>query len=126
MNKVKVKVKGIGGVFFKSKNSEELTQWYHKYLGFDLDEYNCVTFNPKTMPDNGYTVWSAFKADTDYFEPSKQQFMINLLVDDVEQMLKQVEEGGATIVGEILDEDYGVFGWFLDPEGFKVELWCPK
>jgi len=120
------KVRGIGGVFFKSKNAEELTQWYHKYLGFDLDEYNCVTFNPETMPDKGYTVWSAFKADTDYFEPSKQQFMINLLVDDVAQMLKQVEQGGATIVGEILDEDYGVFGWFLDPEGFKVELWCPK
>ncbi|MBL4773474.1 MAG: VOC family protein [Alcanivoracaceae bacterium] len=122
----KIKVKGIGGVFFKSKDSEALTQWYHKHLGFDLDEYNCVTFNPNTMPDNSYTVWSAFKADSDYFEPSKQQFMINLIVDDVAQMLKQVEEGGATVVGEILDEDYGVFGWFLDPEGFKVELWCPK
>lgn len=120
------KVRGLGGVFFKASNPKELTQWYHKYLGFDLDEYNCVTFNPKNIPEHGYHVWSAFQKDTDYFEPSKQSFMINLIVDDVKAMLAQVESGGATVIGEVLDEDYGVFGWFIDPEGIKVELWCPK
>ena len=120
------KVRGLGGVFFKCEEPKALTQWYRKYMGFDLDEYNCVTFDPGNIPKHGYHVWSAFKSDTDYFEPSKQSFMMNFIVDDVKAMLKQVESGGATVVGDVVDEDYGVFGWFIDPQGFKVELWRPK
>jgi predicted enzyme related to lactoylglutathione lyase len=51
--------------------------------------------------------------------------MINLVVDDLVQALEQVAAGGGTIVGTIEDYDYGRFGWFLDPEGNKVELWQP-
>jgi predicted enzyme related to lactoylglutathione lyase len=28
-------------------------------------------------------------------------------------------------VGEIEEMEYGRFGWFIDPEGNKVELWEP-
>jgi predicted enzyme related to lactoylglutathione lyase len=52
--------------------------------------------------------------------------MINLMVDDLDGALAQVVEGGATAVGEVQDEPYGRFGWFVDPEGNKVELWEPK
>jgi predicted enzyme related to lactoylglutathione lyase len=37
-----------------------------------------------------------------------------------------VKEGGGEVVGEIDDQPYGRFGWFLDPDGNKVELWEPK
>ena len=121
-----IKVQGVGGVFFKTEKSEELASWYKKHLGFELDAPYCASFKPEAMPEKGCTVWGSFKSDSDYFEPSKQQFMINLIVEDVEQALKQVEAGGAKRVGDVLDEDYGVFGWFIDPAGFKVELWCPK
>ncbi|HHL31782.1 MAG TPA: VOC family protein [Oceanospirillales bacterium] len=120
-----IKVKGIGGVFFKCVDGESLKHWYKKHLGFDTDEYGAI-FTAKTMPENAQTVWSPFKADTKYFEPSDQQFMLNLIVEDVPQALKQVQAGGAQLVGDVLDEDYGVFGWFIDPQGFKVELWSPK
>ena len=66
-----------------------------------------------------------FKHDTDYFDPSDKSYMFNIIVDDLEGALAQVKEGGATIVGEIEKYDYGSFGWFLDPEGNKVELWVP-
>jgi predicted enzyme related to lactoylglutathione lyase len=75
------------------------------------------------MPENCATVWSAFESSTDYFSPSVKDFMFNLVVDDVRGILAQVKEGGAVIVGEMQEADYGKFGWFMDPDGNKVELW---
>ena len=71
-------------------------------------------------------MWSPFKKDTEYFGPSQNPFMFNLVVDDLDGALAQVVEGGAELAGEPSDEFNGRFGWFLDPEGNKVELWEPK
>ncbi len=120
-----IKARGIGGVFFKVKNPEEHAKWYKDNLGFELDAPFCASFKPKSMPKDGSTVWGTFKEDTDYFEPSKMPYMINIIVDDVAGALKQVEKGGAKIVGEVTKEDFGTFGWFIDPAGIKVELWTP-
>ena len=120
------KVRGVGGLFFKCADPEKLAAWYKKYLGIQLDGETYGMFNPNDAQDDDRTVWSTFSADTDYFAPSKQSFMFNYIVDDVEAMIKQVVEGGAIQAGDIVKESYGDFGWFLDPEGFKVELWMPK
>jgi D-3-phosphoglycerate dehydrogenase len=32
---------------------------------------------------------------------------------------------GVTFVGNVETYDYGKFGWILDPEGNKIELWEP-
>jgi len=119
------KVLGIGGVFFKAKDPEQLGAWYQKWLGVPIEAPTYAGFKPDTMPAGGLTVWSPCKADTDYFDPSPQSFMFNLVVDDLEGALAQVTKGGATLVGEVQKFDYGSFGWFLDPEGNKVELWQP-
>ena len=87
---------------------------------------NWASFPPDTVPVGGLTVWSPFKKDTDYFNPSTREFMINFMVDDLDGALAQVSEGGAEVVGDIMDESYGRFGWFIDPEGNKIELWEPK
>ncbi len=120
-----IKVKAIGGVFFKCEDTKSLAHWYEKHLGFDISEHGFSMFKPREMPAGGFTLWTPFKADTDYFGDGPQQFMFNLIVDDVVGALAQVKEGGAEIVGEVDDTDYGVFGWFIDPAGFKVELWNP-
>jgi len=39
--------------------------------------------------------------------------------------LRNLAEEGVTIVGEMETYDYGKFGWILDPEGNKIELWEP-
>jgi predicted enzyme related to lactoylglutathione lyase len=77
------------------------------------------------MPPGGCTVFSPFDADTKYFAPSKASFMFNLIVDDLDGALRQVRLGGGRQIGEIQALAYGRFGWFLDPEGNKVELWEP-
>ena len=118
------KVLGVGGVFFKSPNPKRLYDWYAKWLGMEFEEWG-IAYYPNTMPVNGQTVWSAFPSTTKYFEPATRDFMFNLVVDNLEQALEQVKEGGAELIGNIEKLEYGLFGWFIDPDGNKVELWEP-
>ena len=118
------KVLGVGGVFFKSPEPKKLYDWYAKWLGMEFEDWGLAYF-PKDYPPNSQTVWSAFDATTTYFDPSEKGFMFNLIVDNLDEALKQVKEGGAELVGEIEKMEYGSFGWFMDPDGNKVELWQP-
>ena len=119
------KVLGVGGVFFKSPDPESLYAWYERWLGFKAEPGSGIGFQPHKLPKQTLTVWSAFGATTDYFAPSSKEFMFNLVVDDFEAAMSQVKEGGAEIVGKVEEHDYGKFGWFMDPDGNKVELWEP-
>lgn len=120
------KVVGIGGVFFKANDTENLNRWYQEVLGIEIGEYG-ATFAPDKIPKNAYTAFSLFKSTTDYFDvpgKSKQQgFLINFLVDDLYGVLANVQQNGGTLIGEPEEFDYGKFGWFADPEGNKIELW---
>ncbi len=117
---------GVGGVFFKSADQRRLADWYREYLNIPMDpEWHGASFKPGDMPAGGFTVFGPFRQDTEYFQPSTNAFMFNLLVDDLDEALKQVRQGGAEVVGEIMEEPYGRFGWFMDPDGNKVELWQP-
>jgi predicted enzyme related to lactoylglutathione lyase len=116
------KALGVGGIFFLSPDPARLRAWYERWLGVPADTYGAM-FKPADVPAGGCTVWNPFEADTTYFAPSKSRFMFNLIVDDVDGALAQVREGGAEIVGAIEQHDYGRFGWFVDPDGNKVELW---
>jgi len=117
------KVLGVGGVFFKSPDPKRLYDWYAKWLGMEFEADWGIAYYPKSMPAKGYTVWSAFDVKTDYFAPSDNEFMFNLIVDNLEEALKQVKEGGAQVIGSIEKLEFGLFGWFVDPDGNKVELW---
>ena len=119
------KALGVGGMFFKSKDPETLGSWYKRWLGVPVDPPWGASFKPEAMPSGSHTVWAPFKESTTYFEPSDKPYMFNLVVDDLDGALSQVKEGGARVVGGIQEDEYGRFGWFVDPEGNKVELWQP-
>jgi len=119
-------VVGVGGVFFKSENPDELYQWYVEHLGIVRNDGPGVSFMTSDQPPDGYLVWGAFKSDTRYFDPATKQFMFNLTVDDLDGALDQVKAGGAEVIGDVEVCDNGRFGWFMDPEGNKVELWEPQ
>ena len=117
---------GIGGVFFKSPDMNRLLDWYSEHLGLPRNDEPGVSLYHAALPEGSHSVWAPFKADTRYFDPSEKEFMFNLIVDDLEGALKQVAAAGAQLVGKPEHYDFGSFGWFLDPDGNKVELWQPK
>jgi lactoylglutathione lyase len=119
------KVTGIGGIFFKCKDTKETRSWYQKHLGIEQGPYG-TNFEWRDLDDpekKGSTVWSPFKAETDYFQPSEKEFMINYRVDDLEALMVELRAEGVTIIGEMQVYDYGKFAHIMDPEGNKIELW---
>jgi len=121
------KVTGIGGVFFKVKDPAALKEWYDKHLGFETDQWGQMfKFRKDDAPEKvGYLQWSPFKEDTDYFQPSGKQWMINYRVENLEGLVEQLKEEGVTIVDEIETYEYGKFVHIMDLEGNKIELWEP-
>lgn len=121
------KVTGVGGVFFKCKNPEEVREWYKKHLGFNTDQYG-TSFESRDADNpskKAYLQWSPFPADTKYFAPSDSQFMINYRVDNIEELVEQLKSDGVQVLDEIESFDYGKFVHILDNEGNKIELWEP-
>ena len=117
-------VTGIGGVFFKTRDRAALIAWYKEHLGIDPSEHGSVAF--QWNDPNGVTVWGPFDHDTDYFDPSSAPFMINYRVDDLDGLLAKLRAAGVTVDDKVEDYDYGRFGWIMDPEGNRLELWEPS
>lgn len=118
------KVRGIGGVFFKCKDPEAIRNWYAEHLGMTVNAYGSL-FQSDPKGPKQYLQWSPFADDTKYFEPSKADFMINYLVDDLDSLLNELADKGIEPVGEVMRESYGLFAHIMDPEGNKIELWQP-
>ena len=122
------KALGVGGVFFRSKDPFRLATWYRETLGLDIEDWGTTfgaAFSPDTMPLHSFTVWGAFTNDTEYFGKRSQFCMINLIVDDLDLALANVKASGAQVLPEREDYDYGRFGWVVDPDGNRLELWEP-
>lgn len=122
---MKKRVTGLGGFFFKTKNPSQIKDWYGKHLGLPVDDYGCTFWWKDKEGKDCSTQWSPFKEDTKYFSPSEKQFMMNFRVENLRELLKTLKEEGVTIIGEVEEYEYGKFGWILDPEGNKIELWEP-
>ena len=121
------RVTGIGGIFFRARDSAAMSAWYEKNLGLRLKDGAAeFAWHDHGRPESdGRTVWSLFPADTDYFGPTRPAFMINYRVANLERMLEQLRQNGVT-VEKVEDYDYGRFAWVTDPEGNRVELWEPR
>lgn len=122
------KVLGLGGLFFKSADPDATRGWYSRVLGIEFEGWGGVVFRPEVAaahPGAG-TVFSPFDADSDYFAPSEERFMINLMVDDLPAMLARCASQGVEPILHMPDEANGSFAHIMDPEGRKLELWQPK
>ena len=119
----RVRVDGIGGVFFRARAPVALAAWYREHLGVPVapDGTHALL---AAAPDPG-TVWSAFPADTAYFGAGPASWMINYRVSDLDAMLSQLRAAGVWVADEVQDGEYGRFGWAADPEGTRFELWQP-
>ena len=114
------RVTGIGGIFFQARDPEALRAWYQRHLGIDVQEWGGTAF---TWTTPGTTVWSINKADPS--ASSAAAFTINYRVEDLPALLQALRDEGCNVVDKMDESDFGKFGWVIDPEGNKVELWQP-
>jgi len=119
---------GIGGIFFKSKEPVALRAWYKKHLGIEVQEWGGAAFtwtDEARNPANGTTIWTVGDAASDYYAPSKSSFMINYRAADLAALLQALRDEGCNVLDKTDDSQYGKFGWVVDPDGNKIELWQP-
>lgn len=118
------RVTGIGGVFLKAENPAKLSAWYKAHLGIDVQDWGGAVLRwADSGGASGSTTWSI--GDGSYFSPSSAPFMINYRVDDVRGLLDVLRQEGCQVLDDVEQSEYGIFGWVMDPEGNKVELWQP-
>lgn len=122
------RVTGIGGIFLKAKDPVALRAWYQRHLGIDVQAWGGTAFrwvDASGAPYNGSTVWSIMPDTTEYFAPSTAPFMVNYRVADLLAVIKALREEGCAVDEKVDDSDFGKFGWVMDPEGNRIELWEP-
>ncbi|BDU74447.1 VOC family protein [Mesoterricola silvestris] len=122
------RVTGIGGIFFKAKDPAALCAWYRKHLGIDVQAWGGAAFrwaDAEGKPTGGTTAWSISGEGSDAFAPSRAPFMINYRVEGLQGLLAALRAEGCEVLEKVEASEYGTFGWVLDPEGNKVELWEP-
>ncbi len=119
-------VTGIGGFFFRARDPAALKAWYKEHLavgaGCGVGEPDPWTWNTA----GGATVFSPFKADTDYF-PADKAYMLNLRVDGLDALIERLRASGIAVEtrAEWDSPETGRFARVHDPEGNPVELWQP-
>jgi catechol 2,3-dioxygenase-like lactoylglutathione lyase family enzyme len=121
------RILGIGGVFFKSANRDQMREWYSKHLGLADEGHGAMLpWREHDDPQKEHvTVWTVFPDSTKYFDPGHAPFMINYIVDDMDALLDRLKQEGVKIDPNRMDESYGRFAWIYDLDGNKIELWQP-
>ena len=119
------RVTGIGGIFIRAKDPAALRAWYKQHLGIDVQPWGGAAFrwvDDTGAPTGGTTAWSI--GDGSSFAPGTG-FMVNYRVADLRALVSQLRAEGCNVLEKIDESEYGAFGWVIDPEGNKVELWQP-
>jgi catechol 2,3-dioxygenase-like lactoylglutathione lyase family enzyme len=122
------RVRGLGGVFIRARDPAVLAAWYREHLGFDVHDFGGGSFGAMFQlaeSEPGYQIWTAFPAETSYFGDAAQPQMLNFRVADLDGLLAQLRAGGVTVDEKVERSEYGDFGWCVDGEGNRVELWQP-
>ena len=118
------RVTGVGGVFFKSKDPATLAAWYRDHLGLEL-ESGSDAVSVFRWSEPGTTTWSAFPEDTRYLGRAESRAMFNYRVKNLDRMLAQLRADAVSVDDRVEISKFGRFGWAIDPEGNRFELWEP-
>src|SRR5689334_20887204 len=122
------RVTGVGGIFIKSGDPVRLREWYRKHLGIEVEAWGGCAFSWKSdaNPDGaGTTAWTVFEGESNYFAPSNAQFMVNYRVADLHALVAALRAEGCQVLDKVEESEFGKFGWVIDPDGNKLELWEP-
>ena len=114
-------ITGFGGAFLRANDPKSLYEWYEQHLGLTK---SAGGFEFPASTQRAQVVLAFFKQEDAYF-PTAQKVMINFQVDDLDGVLDRLIAEGVTVDPKRESYDFGKFGWLIDPEGNRVELWQP-
>jgi predicted enzyme related to lactoylglutathione lyase len=80
---------------------------------------------PDSPSNDNVTAWCIFPASTTYFGKGNSSLMVNYVVDDLHAVLDALRKEGVWVDPKVDEYDYGKFGWIMDPDGNRIELWEP-
>ncbi|WP_397538638.1 VOC family protein [Rummeliibacillus pycnus] len=112
-------IKGFGGIFWRTKNLEDIKKWYSNVLNIEIENWNGTIIKPQSGNE---TIFSFFSEDDRYF-PTEQQVMLNFQVENLNESIKHLEKIGVPLAKEKTIHEFGKFVWIEDPEGRRIELW---
>ena len=112
-------IKGFGGIFWRTKNLEDIKKWYSKVLKIEIENWNGTIITPQSGNE---TIFSFFSENDRYF-PTEQQVMLNFQVENLDDSIKHLEKMGVPLVMEKTINEFGKFIWIEDPVGRRIELW---
>ncbi len=112
-------IKGVGGIFWRTKNLEAVKKWYNEVLKIEINDWNMTMIKPQSGNE---TIFSLFTEDNNYF-PIEQQVMLNFEVFNMNETIKHLEQMGVSLVKKEENSEFGKFIWIKDPEGRLIELW---
>ena len=122
------RVTGIGGIVFKARDPAAQQAWYRTHLGMDVQSWGGAALDwvdEAGQPVAGTTAWRVCGHEGEDFGPAAPPFMVTYRVADLSALLAALRAEGCKVLDKFDESDYGKFGWVVDPEGNKVELWEP-
>lgn len=122
------RVTGIGGIFFKCEDPKATGEWYRRHLGVPVEEWGGWSFQWQDRDEprrTGSTQWSPFPSSSKYFGASPKPFMFNFRVENLDAVLAALRAEGCAVDEKTDSSEYGKFGWVMDPDGVRIELWEP-
>jgi glyoxylase I family protein len=117
------KVSGIGGFFFRAKDSDALTRWYRDNLG--IDPVPMAAGEQSWRQEAGETAFTSMPGSVDQFGQPDRQWAINFRVPDLDGMVEQLRAAGIEVTVDPTTYSMGRFASLADPEGNPIQLWEP-
>jgi predicted enzyme related to lactoylglutathione lyase len=116
------KVSGIGGFFFRAKDSDALTAWYRDNLG--IDPVPMAEGDHTWRQEAGETAFTSASYAMDQY-PADRTWAINFRVHDLDGIVEQLRAAGTDVEVDPSTYSMGRFASLTDPEGNPIQLWEP-
>jgi predicted enzyme related to lactoylglutathione lyase len=117
------KVSGIGGFFFRAKDTDALDRWYFESLG--IDRVPMTEGGEAWRQEAGETAFTSMEGCVDQFGVSEAAWAINFRVPDLDGMVEQLRAAGTEVSVDPTTYSMGRFASLTDPEGNPIQLWQP-